>query len=100
LSDTFSFYPLFANPLIISKLIMEAKRRFNKVVNCLDKNDVAALKELLEDDHFRNVEYYIEVTTANINKYAENISQLQEKIKRAKTDIAIWKQHLNKLKAL
>jgi peptidoglycan hydrolase CwlO-like protein len=38
--------------------------------------------------------------TANINKYAENISQLQEKIKHAETDIAIWKQHLNKLKAL
>lgn len=79
---------------------MKAKIRFNKVVNCLDKNDEAALRELFADDHFRGVEYYIEVMTANVNKYAENISQLQEKIKRAKTDIAICKQHLNKLKAL
>jgi len=79
---------------------MEAKRRFNKVVNCLDKNDVAALRELLEDDHFRNVEYYIEVMTANINKYAEKISKLQDEMKHAKTDLAIHKQYLNKLKAL
>jgi hypothetical protein len=76
------------------------KRRFNKVIECLDKNDKPALSELFAGDSIRGVEYYIEVTTANINKHAEKISKLQDEMKHAKTDLAIHKQHLNKLKAL
>jgi hypothetical protein len=76
------------------------KRRFNKVMECLDKDDKPVLSELFADDSIRGVEYYIEVTTANINKYAEKISKLQDEMKHAKTDLAICKQHLNKLKAL
>jgi len=42
----------------------------------------------------------MEVINANINKHAEKISKLQDEMKHAKTDLAICKQHLNKLKAL
>ena len=76
------------------------QKRFSIVLECLDKNDKAALSEHFADDSIRGVEYYIEVTTANINKYAEKISKLQDEMKHAKTDLAIHKQHLNKLKAL
>jgi hypothetical protein len=80
--------------------MIHLKRRFSKVLECLDKNDKPALLIHIADDSTRGVEYYIEVTTANINKYAEKISKLQDDIKHAKIDLAICKKHLKKLKAL
>lgn len=71
----------------------ERRRRYCQMLDTLDKKNDESLTK-------REINYYIDVMTANVNNQAEMISNLQKDLEQTKTKLAMYKQYLRKLKAL
>jgi coenzyme F420-reducing hydrogenase alpha subunit len=100
LRRSYSFFSLYLLTHNLNKIIiMNAerlnylKRKYNTVLDVLDKKNHESLSDI-------DIKYYTEVMTANVNKQAEIISKLQKDLEQTKTNLAMYKQYLRKLKAL
>lgn len=71
----------------------DRRRRFCEILNALDKEDHQSLTK-------GEINYYIDVLTANVENQAGMISRLQRDLEQTKTKLAMYEQYLRKLKAL
>ena len=74
-------------------ILKQAKKRYNTVIDALNKNDVETLKEY-------DLKYFAEIISANSKRVQLNIEFKKNDLAELKKELAEYNKMANKLKAL